>query len=212
MNEENQVIIQTVKSPEIINFDQFVTWYPDDKENRYELHQGVIIEMPKPRGKHSQIAGFLMTELGIEIRRLQLPYFIPREGVIKGDNFSGYEPDVMVLEVNLLKSEPRWEQESTIINGISVPVVIEVVSSNWSDDYALKLDVYEGLGIKEYWTVDYLGLGGRKFIGSPKQPTITVNQLIDGQYQGFQFRENQQIISQVFPELNLTPQQIFAAY
>ena len=84
-----------------------------------------------------------------------------------------------------------------------------MVSTNWSDDYALKLDVYETMGIQEYWIVDYLGLGGRKFIGYPKQPTLTVYQLEAGEYQATQFRERQLIKSDVFPELQLTATKVF---
>jgi Uma2 family endonuclease len=46
----------------------------------------------------------------------------------------------------------------------------------------IKLAEYEKLAIPEYWIVDYLGLGGRRYIGNPKQPTICVNQLVDGEY------------------------------
>jgi Uma2 family endonuclease len=87
----------------------------------------------------------------------------------------------------------------------------EVVSTNWSDDYALKLDAYESMGIVEYWIVDYLGLGGRKFIGYPKQPTLTIYSLQEGEYIATQFRTNQAIQSFSFPSLKLTAQQIFDA-
>jgi Uma2 family endonuclease len=202
-------MIQALVKDSFIDFDEFINWYPQGVTNRYELHNGVIMEMPKPRGKHSQIAGFLMTELGLEIRRLKLPFFIPRECIIKGDQASGYEPDVIVLDRELIQNEPRWENESTLIYGNSIKLVIEVISSNWSDDYALKLDAYESLGIKEYWIVDYLGIGGRKFIGYPKQPTLTIYQLENNEYQGSQFRENQVIKSLIFPHLKLTVNQIF---
>ncbi len=66
------------------------------------------------------------------------------------------------------------------------------------------------MGIKEYWIVDYLGLGGRRFIGNPKQPTFSVYQLIDGEYQVKLFRGAEVIESPTFPELNLTAQQVFA--
>lgn len=198
------MIIQTLNTLEIIDFDQFIAWYPEKAGCSYELHQGVIVEMPKPKGKHSQIAGFLMTELGIEIRRLNFPYFVPRECIIKENDLSGYETDVIVLDVNQIKNESRWEKESIIMQGQSIALVIEVVSSNWSDDYALKFDVYEELGIREYWIIDYLGLGGRKFIGLPKQPTLTINQLVEGEYQSYQFRGSERVISSVFKELNLT--------
>ncbi|MGK7920151.1 MAG: Uma2 family endonuclease, partial [Trichodesmium sp.] len=165
----------------------------------------------KPRGQHSQIAGFLITELSLEIRHLGLPYFIPKECIVKTDNLSGYEPDVIVVSRNSLQNEPRWEKESTLINGNSIKLVIEIVSSNWSDDYALKLDAYETMGIQEYWIVDYLGLGGRKFIGYPKSPTLTVNILENGEYKSTQFKDNQLIQSSTFPKLELTVAQIFRA-
>jgi Uma2 family endonuclease len=44
------------------------------------------------------------------------------------------------------------------------------------------------MGIQEYGIIDYLGSGGRRFIGNPKQPTFSVYQLIDGEYQLKQFR------------------------
>ena len=70
---------------------------------------------------------------------------------------------------------------------------------------------YEEIGIPEYWIIDYLALGGIRYIGNPKQPTISIYLLINGEYQVRQFRENQRIISPTFPELNLTAQQIFQA-
>jgi Uma2 family endonuclease len=202
-------MIQALFKDNYLDFEEFINWYPEQTEYHYELHNGAIISMAKPRGQHSQIAGFLMTELSLEIRRLRLPYLIPKECLIKGDNFSGYEPDVIILDKNLLKNEPNWEKQSTLMSGKAVKLIIEIVSTNWSDDYALKLDAYETLGIKEYWIIDYLGLGGRKFIGYPKQPTLTIYTLENGEYQGTKFRENQVIKSTIFPELALTTDQIF---
>ena len=88
---------------------------------------------------------------------------------------------------------------------------MEVVSTNWEDDYARKLEDYETMGIPEYWIADYLGLGGKRYIGSPKRPTFTVHQLIDGSYQVKQFRDSERIESLTFPELNLTVSEIFEA-
>ncbi|MCL1470151.1 Uma2 family endonuclease [Argonema antarcticum] len=197
---------------QLLTFDEFIAWYPEKAGNHYELHNGVIVEMPKPTGKHSKVAGFGALKLGIEIDRLNLPYFIPKECVIKSKrNESGYEPDVIVLDEQTIGEDPRWERESIITKGTSVRLIIEVVSTNWSDDYGLKLEEYEALGIPEYWVVDYLGLGGRRFIGNPKQPTLSIYQLIDGEYIVKQFRENSLIESLTFPELNLTAWQLFKA-
>ena len=196
----------------LLTFDEFIEWYPEKSEVKYELHNGIIVEMPKPTGKHSKVAGFSSGKLFIEIERLQLPYFIPKECVIKSGNNTGYEPDVIILdEERVATNESRWDKESIITLGSSVRLVIEVVSTNWEDDYARKLDEYETMGIPEYWIIDYLGLGGHKFIGKPKQPTFSIYSLVDGEYQVTQFRDNDRLVSPTFPELNLTAKQVFNA-
>ena len=192
----------------LMSFDEFLEGKPEN--GRYELHNGVIVEMPNPTGKHSASAGFQAIELGLEIRRLQLPYFIPKECTIKFNDNSGYDPDVIVLDKQAVEAnESRWERESVITQGNSVKLVIEVVSTNWRDDYAHKMIDYEALDIPEYWIVDYLGLGGSRYIGYPKQPTLSVYQLVDSEYQIKLFRGDERIESAVFPELNLTATQIF---
>jgi Uma2 family endonuclease len=67
------------------------------------------------------------------------------------------------------------------------------------------------LGVPEYWIVDYLGIGGREYIGKPKQATVTICSLIEDEYQKDLFQNNEQIISAIFPNLQLTTQQVFAA-
>ena len=108
---------------------------------------------------------------------------------------SGYEPDIIVLNEHTIGNEPRWEKSSIITMGSSVPLIVEVTSTNWGDDYALKLEAYESMGIQEYWIIDYLGLGGRRFIGNPKQPTFSIYQLVDGEYQVKLFREKASVLS-----------------
>ncbi|WP_448561002.1 Uma2 family endonuclease [Trichothermofontia sp.] len=49
-----------------------------------------------------------------------------------------------------------------------IQLVVEVVSTNWEDDYIDKLDKYDRLDISEYWIVDYLALGSRRYLGNPK--------------------------------------------
>lgn len=190
-------------------FDEFIDWYPEHSQFRYELRRGVIVQMPKPKGKHSEIAGFIIKALNNAIDQRQVSCFIPRECILKPDDTTGYEPDVAVVNRQNLGQELRWETASVLEQGESVKLVVEVVSTNWRDDYALKLSDYERMGIAEYWLVDYLGLGGRRYIGSPKQPTLTVCMLVDGEYEWQQFRGAERITSGVFPELALTVDQIF---
>ncbi len=193
-----------------VSFDEFIAWYPQNSEHRYELHQGRIIEMPKPRGKHSEIAGFLSLELGLHCRNSQFPCLVPREAIIKPSRGeTGYEPDIIVLNRASLVNESRWEAASIITRGSSVRLIVEVVSTNWRDDYCLKVADYEEMGIPEYWIVDYRGLGGRRFIGNPKLPTLSIYQLREGEYQVKQFRGNTRLESLAFPELELTAKQVF---
>jgi Uma2 family endonuclease len=203
-------MVQALQTP--ISFDEFIEWLPESSETRYELHRGRIIEMPKPRGKHSDVGGFAAKKLNYAIDAADLPYFIPRECIVRSlDELSGYEPDVIVLDRAALADEPLWESGSILTFGKSIKLIVEVVSTNWQDDYLHKLGDYEALGIQEYWVVDYAALGGRQFIGNPKQPTFSVYSLIDGEYEVQRFRVGDRIISPTFPELNLTVDQVFAA-
>lgn len=210
--------------PKAITFEEFLNWKPDG--GCYELHDGVIFEM-QPVGDHEEINGFLAGEITLEFKRLKLPYLIPKQALVKvPDKESGYSPDVIVINQKNLSSEPMWKKSSTVTQAASVPLVIEVVSTavassretrptrcltNWRDDYASKLVDYETFGVPEYWIIDYLALGGRRYIGNPKQPTISIYYLVDGEYQVNLFRGNERIVSPIFPELNLTAEQIFQA-
>ncbi|MCX5981965.1 MAG: Uma2 family endonuclease [Nostocales cyanobacterium LacPavin_0920_SED1_MAG_38_18] len=203
-------MIQTLSK--VTTFEEFVAWLPENSGVRYELHNGNIIEMAQPVGEHEEVKGFLGVEIPFEIKRLGLPYGIPNQVIVRPEGKdSGYFPDVLVLNRENLVNEKLWKKQSIISNGASIPLVIEVVSTNWRDDYYLKYADYEEMGISEYWIVDYAALGGRNFIGNPKQPTISVCNLVDEEYQISKFRDHERIISQTFPELNLTANQIFQA-
>lgn len=203
---------QTISVQKLLTFEEFIEWYPDNSTTRYELHNGVIVEMTPPKGKHEEIIGFLNTAITIEHSRLKLPYFIPKTAFIKSaKNQSTFSPDVLVINRSNLQNEDLWSDSSTVKLADSIPLVIEVVSTNWYDDYYMKQGEYEAIQIPEYWIVDYRGLGAKKFIGNPKQPTISHYQLIDGEYQVTLFRNDERIVSPTFPELNLTANQIFQA-
>ncbi len=198
--------------PKLVAFEEFVDWLPENSGVRYELHNGDIVEIAQPVGEHEEVKSFLGVEIPVEIKRLGLPYGIPNQVIVRPpEKDSGYFPDVLVLNRANLANEPLWKKQSIVSLGTSIPLVIEVVSTNWRDDYYLKYADYEEMGIPEYWIVDYAALGGRNFIGNPKQPTILVCNLVDGEYQISKFRESDRIISQTFPEFNLTPNQIFQA-
>lgn len=197
--------------PISITVDQFLDWYPaNSTQLRYELHNGFIKPMPPPTGDHELVLAFLTKQILFLCDRLSMHYDIPKTGFVQlTESESTFLPDVLLLNRLNLANEPLWRTKSTVSQAASIPLVIEIVSTNWRDDYFTKLGQYEAIGIPEYWIVDYAALGGRKFIGNPKQPTISIYSLVQGEYQVRQFRGNERIESPAFPELNLTAGQVF---
>ena len=195
---------------EPISFEEFLAWYPNNA-GRYELIEGVIVEV-LPTGSHEDVAGFLAAELNFAIRTSKLPYSIPRNCLLKpAAPRSGYLADVAVINREYIKDEPLWQKSSVIQNGHTVPLVIEVVSTNWRDDYGHKFVEYEAMGIAEYWIVDYRALGAVRYIGKPKQPTITICKLVEGEYRMEKFVKGDFLKSDIFPEIELTIDRIVEA-
>jgi Uma2 family endonuclease len=193
-------------------FEEFLLW--DDGSGRsFELINGVVMPLSEPNAKHEDVVDGLCRLLSNHCQSQNLPY-IPRQGKqvrlkpITGENESSRKADIVVFA----KEEwARMRQSSASAAAyIAPPLVIEVVSTNWRDDYRIKLNEYETLGILEYWIVDYAGLGGVQYIGSPKEPTMTLHHLMDGEYQAQQYQGKATLVSPTFPLLELTIHQIIA--
>ncbi|WP_204104296.1 MULTISPECIES: Uma2 family endonuclease [Spirulina sp. CCY15215] len=191
-----------------ISFDEFIDCYGD--ETNYELIDGELIDM-EPTGPHEEVGAFVSRKLNVQIDLLDLPYFITHRCLIKPLAIAtAFRPDVILLDKGTLSREPLWTREPIITMGTTVKLVVEVVSTNWQNDYARKYEDYEALEIPEYWLVDYLGLGGKYYIGSPKQPTITLCRLVDGEYQKTILRRGDRIQTSLFPDLDLSCDRLFA--
>jgi len=121
---------------------------------------------------------------------------------------TAFRPDVAVIDRDQLPKELLWSDQSILTFGSSIKFVAEVVSSNWQNHYSRKVEDYAVLGISEYWIADYARLGGTRHIGNPKQLTLSICRLVDGEYEIQQFRGNQPIISVTFPDLGLTAEQV----
>jgi Uma2 family endonuclease len=127
-------------------------------------------------------------------------------------DWTGLRLDLVLLDKEQLIHEPLWAREAIITLVTSVKLVVEVVSSNWQNDYARKVDEYAILGIPEYWIVDYAALGGLEFIGRPKQATLTICTLGEnGYYDKQRLRGTDAIVSRTFPNLTLTAAQVLSA-
>ena len=197
-----------------LSFDEFLSRYGGD--NRYELIDGEVFDL-EPTGPHEEIAAFITAKVCVQTDRVNLPWFVLQRGLLRPFNsdMSAFRPDVAVVDRGELIKEPLWPDQSILTLGSSIRFVAEVVSSNWQNDYARKVEDYAALGILEYWIADYAGLGGtkpkRELSGKPKQPTLSVCTLFNGEYEIQQFRGDQPIISVTFPGLKLTAEQVLKA-
>jgi Uma2 family endonuclease len=193
--------------PISLSFEDFLAHHGDD--SRYELIDGELFDL-EPTGPHEQVAAAIARWLNYDIVQQGVDYFIPHRCLIKPlANQTGFRPDVIVLDRAALPQEPLWASQPVVTLGSTIKFVAEVVSSNWQNDYARKLEDYALLGIPEYWIADYQGLGGEFFIGRPKQPTLTICIFnSEGRYDRQLLRGEQRIMSSVFPNLNLTAQAI----
>ncbi|MBG1257725.1 Uma2 family endonuclease [Nostoc commune] len=193
------------------NFEEFLVRYRDD--NRYELIDGDIFDL-EPTGLHEEVAAFITTKICVQIDQMGLPWFVLQRGLIRPANIgmTAFRPDVAVIDRHELTKEPIWSEQSILTLGSSIKFVAEVVSSNWQNDYARKVEDYATLGIPEYWIADYAGLGGVRHIGKSKQPTLSICTLANGEYEIQQLRGNQIVVSTTFPNLKLTAAEILKTF
>lgn len=193
-----------------LSFDEFIARYGGD--NRYELIDGEVFDL-EPTGLHEELAAFITTKICVQIDKTGLNWFVLQRGLLRPSNMgmTAFRPDVAVIDRDELIEELLWSDKSLLTLGSSIKFVAEVVSSNWQNDYARKVEDYAALGIPEYWIADYAALGGTRHIGKPKQPTLSVCTLVNGEYEIQQFRGNQTIISLTFPNLKLTAEKVLRA-
>ena len=193
-----------------LSFDEFLLCYGND--NRYELIDGEVFDL-EPTGPHEEVAAFITQKLCVQIELAGLPWFVLQRGLLRPENseMTGFRPDVMVVDRSELGKEPIWAEQSILTLGSSIKFVAEVVSSNWQNDYARKLEDYATLGIPEYWIADYAALGGTLHIGKLKRPTLSVCTLVDGEYGIQRLRKEDVVNSATFPGVNLTAAQVLSS-
>jgi Uma2 family endonuclease len=211
-------MVQAVTQSQSLTYEEFLGQFGDD--DRYELIDGELVDL-EPTGKHEQVAAFILRKINAEIDsyacakgdQLDRSWFTPTHCLLKHPNLGiAFRPDVIVLDQDKLDDEPLWRKEPTITLDSSIKLVVEVTSSNWQNDYARKAEDYAEMGIQEFWIVDYLGFGGKSYIGYPKQPTFSIYELDDRRpiYQVPKlYRGSDLIESPAFPDLQLTAEQVF---
>ncbi len=193
-----------------LSFEKFIHQLPD-REGRYELVNGEIVRI-LPTRRHEIIAEFIGDMFKETVKHQKLNYWVSGRIIVRTLTADGKEqgrqPDISVVDKSLWKSQPN--AYSALLEPLQLAV--EIVSTNWEDDYVDKLDEYQRLGIPEYWIVDYLAVASRSYLGNPKVPTIFVYLLDEnGVYQMNSYRGSDRLICSTFTELNVTVEQIFTS-
>jgi Uma2 family endonuclease len=119
--------------------------YTQNREERYELIEGEIVEMPAPKLIHQIVITFLLAYLN---------------GLKKGLVLTA-PVDVYLDTENILQPDIVWvslERKSILAeNNIqgAPDLVVEVLSPRTAkNDRVKKFHLYERHGVKEYWIVD----------------------------------------------------------
>jgi Uma2 family endonuclease len=199
LNTGNQPMTQSISAPApILTFEEFLS-HDDGTDTRYELVDGVLVEMPTESNDNCQIAKYLLFELA-KFFPISLLCLKDVELEVSGRRAKVRLPDLVVLSrgsAEALQGQPR----NILTRDMPPPaLVVEVVSpgsTNRLRDYRYKRTEYAARGIAEYWIVD------------PEAQQVTVCLWVDGQYEDKVFTRDVCIESTLVPELTLTPQQVF---
>ena len=192
----------TVATGQRMTLKDYLT-YDDGTETRYELEDGVLIEMGAENPLNPQIASFLLSvffQLGVPIYRLVIGHQIG----VSSTRATARQPDLMVHSE---ASDAAIMHDGKLLQFSAPPpmLVVEVVSSSDTDqksrsrDYVDKRREYATRGIPEYWIVD------------PIAEMILICTLNDRCYHNVEFRNKDALISPTFLTLNLTTEQVLKA-
>jgi Uma2 family endonuclease len=188
------------QTPVKLTFEEYLT-YDDGTDNRYELEDGVLIQMTPASPIHSDIVEFLYDSFKAEVKRLGLDWKVKQGDVgIRTRINRSRQPDITIIQGEYWR-QLRQFKKSAILE-VPCLLVVEVVSpgeENENRDYVKKLEEYADFGIAEYWIVD------------PLKEQVIINFLMNVSYQTTVFTGKQQIISKLFPEINLTVEQVLVA-
>ena len=177
--------------------------YDDGTDTRYELVDGVLVEMGTESPINPTIAMFLafaFGALGIPAYRFAIGHQID----VTSTKVTARQPDLIVHTEESANAVLSGEKLIRL-NMPTPALIVEVVSpgkpgsDNYNRDYVDKPKEYAARGIPEFWQVD------------PDRQVITVQILKDGTYQSREFRGGDRLISPAFPELALTAELILRA-
>lgn len=165
---------------------------PPDR-SKLELIAGVLYMTPPPEYTHDNIVTRLMRVFVSHLIAIedQGKLYVPRAAIWKGPN-TWLEPDLFYVSAEL---EARLDP----MHRTTADLVIEVISPGSAIyDRNTKAETYGALGIRELWLIDETA------------ETIEVRMNTGSGFgQGQLFKLNERIISAVFPQIQLSVEQVF---
>jgi len=191
-----------------MTFEEFLA-YDDGTDTRYELTNGVPVEVPEESDLNLKLARWLarLLEAVVEFDLIRTHASTVQVTPLPGINKENRFPDLMVLTPDLDRLLEKEKSSAIRLDMPNPALIAEVVSPykndrdpNYQRDYVDKRKQYEHRRIPEYWIVD------------PTAQKVTVLQLKGDNYTEQIFTEQDSIDSTAFPALELTADQIFARY
>lgn len=177
--------------------------YDTDPDTRYELVDGVLVEMAAEDPINPTIAMFLaitFAVLGISHYRLAIGHQIE----VSSTKATARQPDLIVHTEESIRAVLSGERILRYASPAPL-LVIEVVSNSDTDkrsrdrDYLEKRSEYATRSIPEYWIID------------PIVSLVTICTLDKQTYRTLEFRGDDAIASPTFPTLQLTAAQVLSA-
>lgn len=184
-----------------VSFEEFLAFDDGNELNEYELVDGRLVLMPEPTDLHEGIVALLDTEMSILFRQQGLRYETRKRNAIETSPGFGRRPDLAVIDL-----PENWLDRSGIRS--RPHLIVEVASTNWSNDLVDKWEEYQALGVPEYWIVDYKGLIPARYCERGQGKKVIVLILKDGQYRQYEFVGEEVVPCQTLPNLCLTVNQI----
>ncbi|NJN73019.1 MAG: Uma2 family endonuclease [Limnothrix sp. RL_2_0] len=173
--------------------------YEDSTDTKYELVRGFLQKMPTATMLHVSICQFLLYRFREICSDKELGLLAGCDVSVRTEDKTGRIPDVVVNTVEHWQAAGDRQGGAAFHHGETPALVVEVVSTNWKDDYLLKHGEYAYIGIPEYWIVD------------PQRELIRICTQTAGEdgYSHQDFKPGDTIKSVLFPQLNLTVDEIF---
>jgi Uma2 family endonuclease len=189
----------TVATQRRMSLEEYLN-YDDGTDARYELVDGVLVEMGAENPLNPMIAmmlAFAFVRLGVPEENVVIGHQVG----VSSSKATARQPDLIV---HTDESRAAILDDGKLLRaGRSTPMlVVEVVSNSAKDkksrdrDYDEKPKEYAERGIPEYWIID------------PDRAVVKVGRLAGDAYQFQDFTGKQVIKSPTFPGLKLTAAQV----